>query len=84
MILNVKPMYTRKSNNQKIFRRVFLSYPISYTEKTVIWSFSRSKTQNGQIMRRNLFSKYVLFHLAFHRSQLPDYITDDQKLKCVT
>ena len=30
-------------------------------------------------MRRNLFSKYVLFHLAFYRSQLPDYLNDDQK-----
>ena len=35
-------------------------------------------------MRQNLFSGYVSFHLAFHRSQLPDYLNDDQKLKCVT
>ena len=34
-------------------------------------------------MRRTLFSKYVLFHLAFHRSLLSDYmyLNGDQKLK---
>ena len=53
-------------------------------ENTIIWSYSRSKSQNGQSVRRTLFSKYVLFHLAFRRSQLPDYFNVDRKLKSVT
>ena len=76
MILNVKRMYTRnrytfKQENRKIYRSAFLSCPVSYMEKIVIWSFSRSKTQNGQIMRQNLFRKYVLFNLTFHHSHYP-------------
>ena len=49
-----------------------------------MWPYSLSKSQNGQSVRRNLFSKYVLFHVSFRRSQLPDYFNVDWKLKSVS
>ena len=53
-------------------------------KKAIIWPYSRSKSQNGQSVRRHLFSKYVLYPLAFRRSQLPNSFNVDRKLKSVT
>ena len=88
MILNVEP--TQKAYiiwNITIEKStVAFSCHIQFLrlEKAVNWPFLRTESYNGQSVRLNLFSKYVLFHLAFRRSQLPDYYNVDQELKCVT
>ena len=53
-------------------------------KKAIIWHYSRSKSQNGQSVSRNLFSKYISYHLAFRRSQVSDIFSVDRKLKSVT
>ena len=53
-------------------------------EKAMIWSFSRLKSSDEQPVYLNLFSKYVLFHLAFHALRYTIIFNVDQKLKCVT
>ena len=54
--------FRSKQHNRKIYCCVFLSYPVSYIKKAIVWPFLQSKSQNGQIMRQSLFSKYVLLY----------------------
>ena len=71
--------YNFKQENRKIYRSVFLLYHFLFflfffffRETAIIWQCSRSKSENLQTARRNLFFKDVLrleFQLAFRRAQ---------------